>query len=134
MPPFLMLYDNDYEKRKCLLLHWMNGSLADKIGDGMQCKVIWIYNNIICLNFVESCEVYDTSSILSSSDEIRSMSAVFPAVFLLKHLLLKPLLDVHVLASHLLKYTQRLPCINIRELKPLIDLASQKVKRYYCYT
>ena len=34
MPPFLMLYDDDYEKRKCLLLQ-MNSNLVDKIVDGM---------------------------------------------------------------------------------------------------
>lgn len=91
---------------------------------------MWIYNKqLFALTCVENCEVYDLPSILSSSDEIRSMSAVLPAVFLLKHLILKPSLDVHVLASHLLKYTQRLSCVNIRELKPLIDLASQKVKK-----
>lgn len=34
MPPFLMLYDDDYDKRKCLLLQWMSSNLVDEIVDG----------------------------------------------------------------------------------------------------
>ena len=64
---------------------------------------------------------------LSSSDEVPQISAILPAVYLLKHLLLKPPSDMHVVVSRLLEYTQRLSCVTIRELKPLLDLASQKV-------
>ena len=127
MPPFLMLYDNDYDKRKCLLSQWMNSNCFEEIVDGMWSNSVdlqfWVA--LIC---IENCDVYDTSSILSSSDEVQCMSAILPAVYLLKHLLFKPPSDMHVLASRLLEYTQRLSCVTVRELKPLLDLASQKVK------
>ena len=85
--------------------------------------VVWICT----LSCTENCGVCGLHSIVSSSKEVRSMSAIFPAVFLLKYLLFKSVSDVHPLASHLLKYTQRLSCVTIRELKPLIDVASQTV-------
>ena len=47
---------------------------------------------------------------------------------MLKLLLFKPICDVDVVASHLLTYAQRLSWVAVRELKPLVDLASQKVK------
>lgn len=85
--------------------------------------VVWICT----LSCTENCGVCGLQSIVSSSEEVRSMSAIFPAVFLLKYLLFKSVSDVHLLASHLLKYTQQLSCVTIRELKPLIDVASQTV-------
>ena len=35
MPPFLMLYDNDYDERKCLLSQMMNSNCFEEIVDGM---------------------------------------------------------------------------------------------------
>ena len=89
----------------------------------------WIHgSNLIVLTCIENCDLFGQSSVLSSSDALPSMSAIHPAVYLLKHLLFNPSSDVHVLVSHLLKYTQRLSYVTVRELKPLMILASQKVQ------
>lgn len=100
----------------------------------MVCKVVvWIIygSNLLYLALpcIENYDVYGLPSILSSSDEVLSMSAIYPAVYSLKHLLFNPPSDAHVFASHLLKYIQRLSFVTIRDLKPLVDFASHKVKR-----
>lgn len=67
---------------------------------------------------------------MNSSAFLLSFSAIHPAVYLLKHLLIDAVSDTHtakLLALHLLKYIQRLSYVSVRALEPLLTLSSGKV-------
>ena len=88
-----------------------------------------------CLGVNSTESVYSSS--LSSPDALISISAILPAIYSLKLLLVDETSDVcstNVLLSNLLEYIQRLSYVSVRALEPLLTLSAGKVLLgYYSY-
>lgn len=132
--PFLMLCEDDFKERKRLLAEWFD-SKQHKIADGtflldQVCSYVTLHNGAFSGDHhMEGV----SASFVSSPNPLISMSAIYPAVFSLKHLLSEVTSDIcseHVVVLNLLEYIRRLSYISVRAFEPLLMLSTDKVRTH----